>query len=48
VAAIALPGFKGGEGAATLRGRLSYGFANQGGKASFLRLEGARIATGLA
>jgi hypothetical protein len=45
VAAVALPGFTKGDGAVTLRGRLSYGFAvDAGGKASFLRLEDARVA----
>jgi hypothetical protein len=47
VAAIALPGFTKGEGAVTLRGRLSYGFAMDArGKASFLRLEEAKVAVG--
>lgn len=45
VAAIALPGFGKGEGAVTLRGRLSYGFVvDARGKGSFLRLEDARVA----
>ena len=45
VPAITLPGFTKGEGAVTLRGRLSYGFAtDHRGKGSFLRLEGARLA----
>ena len=48
VAAISLPGFRSGAAGrgtdeVTLRGRLSYGFALQGGKGSLLRLEGARI-----
>ena len=50
VAAVMLPDFcmKTDGSAITLRGRLSYGFVVDGqGKASFLRLEGARIATGL-
>ena len=48
VAAITLPNFKGARGAVTVRGTLSYGFAIDGeGTASFLRLENARIATGL-
>jgi hypothetical protein len=47
VAAVALPGFTRGEGAVTLRGRLSYGFqVNREGKASFLRLEEAKVAAG--
>jgi hypothetical protein len=50
VPAIALPAFrieKRGE-AVSLRGTLSYGFEVDGeGTGSFLRLEGARIATGL-
>ena len=50
VAAVMLPDFrmKSDGNAVTLRGRLSYGFVvDDEGKASFLRLEGARIATGL-
>jgi hypothetical protein len=54
VAAIQLPGFRAGAGATgaspvRLRGRLSYGFAIAAdGSASFLRLESARVDTGLA
>jgi hypothetical protein len=48
VAAIFLPGCELKEtGAVTLRGVLSYGFHIHGGKASFLRLEQARLATGI-
>jgi hypothetical protein len=51
VAAVHLPGFavrRPRAGAVRLRGRLSYGFAIAAdGYASFLRLEGARVATGL-
>jgi hypothetical protein len=49
VPAIGLPEVKIKTGeAATLRGTLSYGFKIDGaGNASMLRLEGARIATGL-
>ena len=48
VAAIALPGFTKGDGAVTLRGRLHYGFAvDERGKASFLRLEKAKLVTGI-
>ena len=48
VPAIALPQFKIRPGAVTLRGVLSYGFfMDSMGNASFLRLEQARIATGL-
>jgi hypothetical protein len=54
VAAVLLPDFTVGPGTkpaqpVRLRGRLSYGFAIAAdGSASFLRLEGARIAVGLA
>jgi hypothetical protein len=48
VPSIALPGFKMKPGAVTLRGVLSYGFfVNAEGEGSFLRLEKARLATGL-
>ena len=48
VPAIALPGFKIKPGAVTLRGVLSYGFfTDPAGNASFLRLEKARLVTGL-
>lgn len=53
VAALLLPGFfvspeMKTETPVKLRGTLSFGFAtDREGKASFLRLEGARIATGL-
>jgi hypothetical protein len=48
VPAVSLPGIKLPTGAATLRGVLSYGFFTDGeGNASFLRLEKARLATGL-
>lgn len=49
VAAILLPGWALNEvgTAVTLRGELSYGFRIQGDKASFLRLERARLATGI-
>ena len=50
VAALELPGFAMAQGGAAvrLRGRLSFGFAvDEKGNASYLRLEGARIATGL-
>jgi hypothetical protein len=50
VPAIALPSFRIQPGAVTLRGVLSYGFfidRDGGGTASFLRLEKARLATGL-
>jgi hypothetical protein len=47
VAAIALPGFKAAAaGAVKLKGRLAYGFAVHEGRASFLRLEHARISWG--
>jgi hypothetical protein len=49
VAAVILPGFrppKRANGAVTLRGRLSYGFAIRNGIASYLRLEQARVSTG--
>jgi hypothetical protein len=49
VAAVILPGFrlpKHANGAVTLRGRLSYGFAIRNGIASYLRLERARVSTG--
>src|SRR3954471_15870500 len=48
VAAVMLPGFKlpkHANGAVTLRGRLSYGFAVHDGIASYLRLERARMST---
>ena len=51
VPAVSLPGFAvraPGAGAVRVRGRLSYGFAIAAdGYASFLRLEDARVATGL-
>jgi hypothetical protein len=48
VPAISLPGLKLPTGAATLRGVLSYGFFSDGdGNASFLRLEKAKLVTGL-
>jgi hypothetical protein len=48
VPAIALPSFKIKPGAVTLRGVLSYGFLIDGdGNGSFLRLEKARLVTGL-
>ena len=48
VPAVSLPGFKLSTGAVTLRGVLSYGFfMDPTGNASFLRLEHARLATGL-
>jgi hypothetical protein len=53
VPAVHLPGFRapavgGNARAVRVRGRLSYGFAvAPDGYASFLRLEGARVATGL-
>ena len=48
VAAITLPAFQNAGGAVTLRGVLSYGFSIDGeGAGSFLRLEKARVATGL-
>ena len=48
VPAIALPSFRIQPGAVTLRGVLSYGFFIDGdGNGSFLRLEKARVATGL-
>ena len=50
IAAIQLPGFRIDSEAkpVKLRGTLSYGFKiDAAGNASFLRLEGARIATGL-
>jgi hypothetical protein len=50
VAALELPGFAatGADTAVRLRGRLSYGFVQDAaGNASMLRLENARIATGL-
>jgi|CXWL01.1.fsa_nt_gi hypothetical protein len=49
VPAVALPEFRSRAGqAVTLRGTLSFGFkADAAGNASFLRLEGARVATGL-
>jgi hypothetical protein len=51
VACMALPGFvaPAGAHAVRVRGRLSFGFAvDDAGNASFLRLEGARVVTGLA
>jgi hypothetical protein len=51
VAAVHLPDFRARArpGPVRLRGRLSYGFAIAAdGYASFLRLEGARVSTGLA
>ena len=48
VPAISLPAFKMKPGAVTLRGVLSYGFfTDSDGNASFLRLEKARLVTGL-
>jgi hypothetical protein len=50
VPAITLPGFRmnTGDKPVNLRGTLSYGFAlDASGNASFLRLENARVATGL-
>ena len=48
VPAIALPAFKMKPGAVTLRGVLSYGFSmDSHGSASFLRLNDARVVTGL-
>jgi len=48
VPAVSLPGIKLPIGAATLRGVLSYGFfVNAEGEASFLRLEKAKLVTGL-
>jgi hypothetical protein len=48
VPAISLPFFRMKSGAVTLRGVLSYGFSvDAGGNGSFLRLEKARLATGL-
>jgi hypothetical protein len=49
VPAVSLPEFRIKTGqAVTLRGKLSYGFKQDAaGNASFLRLEGARVATGL-
>jgi hypothetical protein len=48
VPAVSLPDSKFSTGAVTLRGVLSYGFfMDAQGSASFLRLEGARVATGL-
>lgn len=48
VPAISLPGIRLPTGAATLRGVLSYGFfTDAAGNASFLRLEKARLVTGL-
>ena len=48
VPAISLPGFTIANGSVTLRGVLSYGFLIDGdGNGSFLRLEKARVATGL-
>ena len=48
VPAISLPSFRIKSGAVTLRGVLSYGFfVDAGGNGSFLRLEKARLATGL-
>jgi hypothetical protein len=55
VACLALPGFSAaavatasGASAVRLRGRLSYGLEqDKDGNASYLRLEGARIATGI-
>jgi hypothetical protein len=50
VPAIVLPGFRAGRKAGcavVLRGRLSYGLAFREGKASWLRLERARVSTGL-
>ena len=48
VPAVFLPGSRLSTGAVTLRGVLSYGFfMDAQGSASFLRLEDARVATGL-
>jgi hypothetical protein len=48
VPALFLPGSRIATGAATLRGVLSYGFVIDGdGNGSFLRLEKARVATGV-
>jgi hypothetical protein len=50
VACVDLPGFQAprGPSAVRLRGRLSYGFRTEAdGTASFLRLEEARLATGI-
>ena len=50
VACLELPGFAASSTASAvrLRGRLSYGYQSDAhGNASFLRLEGARVATGL-
>ena len=50
VACLELPGFAASNTASAvrLRGRLSYGYQSDAhGNASFLRLEGARVATGL-
>ena len=50
VACLALPGFSiaSADSAVRLRGRLSYGFVlDADGNGSFLRLEGARVCTGL-
>ena len=53
VPAVSLPEFKSRSGhaagqAVTLRGKLSFGFQmDAAGNASFLRLEGARVKTGL-
>jgi hypothetical protein len=50
VPAIVLPGFRvknKERSAVVLRGRLSYGLAFREGKASWLRLERARVSTGL-
>jgi hypothetical protein len=47
-AAVSLPGSRVPKGAVTLRGVLSYGFSIDGeGSGSFLRLEKARLVTGL-
>ncbi|MGQ0509493.1 MAG: hypothetical protein ACT4P9_02680 [Betaproteobacteria bacterium] len=49
VPAVSLPAFRSRAGqAVTLRGTLSYGFqVDAAGNASFLRLEGARVSTGI-
>ena len=50
VACLALPGFSfsGTDTAVRLRGRLAYGFElDVDGNGSFLRLEGARVSTGM-
>lgn len=48
IPAIALPSLTIATGPVTLRGVLSYGFfMDGGGNGSFLRLENARVATGL-